>query len=206
MHKEEVGGDKKLNERKKIAVYARVSTNKQDADNQTRILKEEIQGRGWEGHLYVEQESTRKTRPIKNDLMNRLRKGEYDGLMIWALDRWARSVSELVRDFEELHKKGIELYVLKEGIDLSSPAGQLQFHLLSALAQFERSMISERTKAGLQRTRAEGKKLGRPKGSKDKKARKRTGYRDRWFKERSKQTGSVKIPFPEHEKNVFPTQ
>ena len=108
--------------------------------------------------------------------MRRLRLREFDCLLIWKLDRWARSSQELTIEIEELYNKGIIFISLSDNIDLSTATGKLQFQILSAFAEFERNLIRERTLEGLNRARKEGKRLGRPKGSKDKKVRKKGGY------------------------------
>ena len=91
-----------------------------------------------------------------------LRLGEVQGVAFWSLDRWGRTMSELVLELEEFSKSGKALISLKEGFDLSSAAGRLMANLLASMANFERDMIRERTLLGLARARAQGKKLGRP--------------------------------------------
>jgi DNA invertase Pin-like site-specific DNA recombinase len=117
---------------------------------------------GWEYEVIEEQESTRKTRPKKYELMQRLRAGDFDGVCIYKLDRWARSSQELTQEITELHNKKLDFVSLTDGIDLNSSTGKLQFQILSAFAEFERNLISERTKEGLARARKNGVKLGRP--------------------------------------------
>ena len=128
--------------------------------------------------------STRKTRPIKAEVLRKLRTFELDGVIIYKLDRWARSSSELIRELEELHKKGILFVSLTDNINLDTASGKLMVGILAAFAQFERDIISERTKEGIKRARANGKKPGRPSGSKDKKKRRRSGYLLRHAKSR----------------------
>jgi DNA invertase Pin-like site-specific DNA recombinase len=91
-----------------------------------------------------------------------LRLGEIDGVAFWSLDRWGRSMSELVLELEEFSATGKALVSLKEGFDLSNASGRLMANLLAAMANFERDMIRERVMAGLARAKAQGKKLGRP--------------------------------------------
>ena len=125
---------------------------------------------GWEvADVYEEQESSRKTRPKKAELYNKLLRREYEGLLIYKFDRWARSTTELVSEIEQLVKRGVSVHSYTEAIDLNSSMGQAMLTIISAFAQLERDIIRERTLAGLARARAEGKTLGRPKGSKDKK-------------------------------------
>lgn len=119
--------------------------------------------KGWEYELFLEKESTRKTRPIKEEVLDLLRKGKFDGVLVYKLDRWARSLQELVMNIEELKNRGKHFIVLTQPIDTSSASGMLMFQILGAFAEFEREMIRERTMNGLDRARAKGIKLGRPK-------------------------------------------
>lgn len=121
-------------------------------------------------------ESTRKSRPVKAELLNKLREGHYDGVLVYKLDRWARSSTELVLEIRELANKGIAFISYTESLDFSTSTGRLHFQILSAFAEFERDLISERTKEGIYRAKNRGKTLGRPKGSKDKKKRRKAGY------------------------------
>jgi len=157
----------------KVAIYARVSTEEQTVENQLIQLKKFATTQEWEYDIYTESESTRKTRPVKNDLYLRLLRMEYDGLLIYKFDRWARSTMELIGEIEVLVKRGITIHSFSEAIDLSSSMGQAMLTIMSAFAQLERDLIRERTLAGLARARAQGKTLGRPKGSKDKNYRKK---------------------------------
>jgi len=87
---------------------------------------------------------------------------EFDVIMSWSVDRLARSMSDLVSFLNELHAKNVDLYLHQEGIDSSTPSGKAMFQMAGVFAEFERSMIQERVKAGLERARQEGKRLGRP--------------------------------------------
>ncbi len=157
----------------KTAIYCRVSTEGQTTENQRLPLVDYAERNGWTYEVFEETETTRKTRPIKQALMKRLRRMEFDALLVLKLDRWARSLRELTLDIEELYNKNIIFISLNDGIDLSTATGKLQFQILAAFAEFERNMISQRTKEGLARARRQGKRLGRPPGAKDKKKRKR---------------------------------
>jgi putative DNA-invertase from lambdoid prophage Rac len=168
----------------KVAIYSRVSTSDQSTGSQLLILKEYAQRLNYEYEIFEEKESTRKTRPVKADLMQRLRRKEFDGILVLKLDRWARSVSEAVSEVEELMKKGIKFISIKDNLDLETSGGRFYFHILTAFAQLERDIIRERTLDGLSFAKAQGKVLGRPKGSRDKKRRKVSGYHLRWTKER----------------------
>ena len=146
----------------KYALYARVSTDEQSTEQQVHRLEQHAKRMEWDYEVIEETMTTRKTRPKKYGLMQRLRAGEFDGVCVWKLDRWARSMKELIYEIEELTNKKIDFISLNEGIDLSTSGGKLQFQIFAAFAEFERNMISERTKEGLERAKRNGKKLGRP--------------------------------------------
>jgi putative DNA-invertase from lambdoid prophage Rac len=160
----------------KVAIYCRVSTQEQTTENQRIRLIEYCERQGWQFEVIEEVESSRKTRPKKQELLNRLRHKEFDGVLVWKLDRWARSSFELLNEIEELTKKGIAFYSMSDNLDFSTSTGRLHFAILAAFAQFERDLIRERTLEGLNRAKSQGKTLGRPSGSKDKKDRRKSGY------------------------------
>jgi len=162
----------------KVAIYARVSTSEQTVENQLLALEKYAKRMEWEYDIFVESESTRKTRPVKNNVYQALLRGEYDGLLIYKFDRWARSTTELISEMEVLVRRKVSIHSLNEGFDISSSMGQAMLTVISAFAQLERDLIRERTLAGLERAKAQGKKLGRPKGSKDKGYRKRRRIRE----------------------------
>lgn len=158
----------------KVAVYVRVSRDDQEEENQVLPLVEYCTRNNWQYELFREKESTRKTRPIQWSLYNRLLRKEFDGLVIYKFDRWARSTKELIEHIEKLISKGIKVYSYTENLDLDSSMGRAMFHIISAFAQLERDIISERTKAGLARARQQGKPIG--KRGKDKTKRRTRGY------------------------------
>lgn len=160
----------------KIALYVRVSTQTQTTDNQKLRLIEFAEQRGYTYDLYEEIESTRKTRPVKQQLLANLRKGDYNAVIVYKLDRWARSSTELILDTKELVDKGIGFISISDNLDFTTAAGKLQFQILSAFAEFERELIRERTIEGLRRAKSQGKQPGRPVGSKDSKERRKSGY------------------------------
>lgn len=151
----------------KTVIYVRVSSRDRTPENQKIKLIEFAEKNNWDYDVYEEIESTRKTRPVKQKVLKLLRQKQYQRLLIWKLDRWARTSTELILELEELYKKGIEIFSFTDTLDFSTATGRLQARLLFIFAEFERDLISERTKAGLDRARAEGKKLGRPKKNKD---------------------------------------
>lgn len=146
----------------KAAIYCRVSTEEQTVENQKLLLIEYCKRMGWEYEIFEEVESSRKTRPIQWELYNRLLRKEFDGLVIYKFDRWARSTKELIEHMENLISKGVSIYSYMENIDLSTSMGKAMLTIISAFAQLERDIIRERTIAGIKRARAQGKKLGRP--------------------------------------------
>jgi putative DNA-invertase from lambdoid prophage Rac len=150
----------------KVAIYCRVSTNDQTVENQINPLKTYAERMSWEYEIFTEVESTRKTRPIQWDLYNRLLRKEFDGLLIYKFDRWARSTKEMVDHVENMISKGLMVYSYSENVDLSTSMGRAMLTIISAFAQLERDLIRERTLAGLERARKQGKKLGRPKKGK----------------------------------------
>ena len=161
---------------KRIAIYTRVSTQEQTTLNQKNTLTEFAKSKNWSYTLFDEKQSTRKSRPIKQELLMQLRKGEFDGVMVYKLDRWARSSRELILEITELINKKVEFHSYSEKLDFSTATGKLHFTILSAFAEFERELIRERTIEGLKRAKTQGKHPGRPVGSKDKKKRRREGY------------------------------
>jgi len=146
----------------KVAIYCRVSREGQTTENQKLPLVQYAEKMSWDYEVFEEQESTRKTRPIQWDLYNRLLKKEFDGLLIYKFDRWARSTKELIEHIERLININVKVISLQENIDLDSSMGRAMLTIISAFAQLERDIIRERTLAGLSRARSQGKKLGRP--------------------------------------------
>lgn len=148
----------------RAAIYLRVSTVEQNCDNQRLELARYVEARGWTSVEYVDHgvSGSKDRRPALDALLNDARRRRFDVLVCWRLDRLGRNLKHLVTLVEELQALGIPFVSLGEGIDCTTPAGRLQLHILAALAQFERERIRERVLAGLQRARAQGKQLGRP--------------------------------------------
>lgn len=181
---------------KRIALYLRVSTSEQTVDNQRIRLVDYAKKNGYHYDIYEEIESTRKTRPVKQALLARLRKQEYEAVVVHKLDRWARSSTELILDTKELLDKGVGFISISDNLDFSTAAGKLHFQILSAFAEFERELIRERTVTALQRKKAEGYIFrGRPKGAKDRKKRKTDGYYEREARKREIATSQTR-PHP----------
>ncbi|OIO80209.1 hypothetical protein AUJ84_04150 [Candidatus Pacearchaeota archaeon CG1_02_32_132] len=148
----------------KVAIYCRTSKIDQNPENQKIELEKYAKAMGYDYKIFEEQESTRKTRPVKNDIFQDALRKKWDLILVWKLDRWARSMQELINDLELLKQNNVQFKTLKENIVLDdNPTNKLMINILSSFAQFERDIIRERTMAGLERARQEGKKLGRPK-------------------------------------------
>lgn len=148
----------------KAALYGRVSTFDQEPENQFAELRRYVAARGWTPAEYVDRgvSGAKDRRPALDELLRDARRRRFDVLVVWRLDRLGRNLRHLITLLDELQALGIAFVSLNEGIDATTPAGKLQMHILGAIAEFERARIAERVKAGLQRARAQGKRLGRP--------------------------------------------
>lgn len=141
--------------------YARVSTKEQNADSQVDAL---VKAGCAEERIFVDFASgTRASRPQWDELLSRLRSGDH--LVITKLDRAGRSVQHLVTMLNDLAEREVDLSVIDQGIDTSSPAGRMFFHMLAAIAEFEHDLIVERVRAGLAAARARGRRGGRPRAT-----------------------------------------
>ncbi|MGC4083674.1 MAG: recombinase family protein [Vicinamibacterales bacterium] len=148
----------------RAAIYARVSTLDQEPENQLTELRRYCELRGWAQQEYVDRgiSGAKDRRPALDELVRDAKRRRFDVLVCWRLDRLGRNLRHLILLLDELQALGIGFVTLGEGIDTSTPAGKLQLHILSAIAEFERERIRERVVAGLRRAKAEGKRLGRP--------------------------------------------
>src|ERR1700676_5503610 len=150
----------------RIGIYARVSTRDQSCELQIRDLRAYCMARGFElvrEYIDVGQSGTKDSRPELNKLMDDARKRQFDGIVVWRFDRFARSTKHLLSALEEFRSLGIQFISYQENVDTSTPLGQALFTIVSAVAQLERELIRERVSAGIRNARANGKKLGRPK-------------------------------------------
>src|ERR1700675_3142637 len=151
----------------KVAIYARVSTanNGQDPTMQTRELREYAKRRGWTvagEYVDIGISGTKERRPELDRLMGDAHRRRFDAVIVWKFDRFARSVSHLLRALECFKALGVEFVSLSEQVDTSTPTGKMVFTVLGAVAELERSLIAERVRAGLRNAKAKGKRLGRP--------------------------------------------
>jgi DNA invertase Pin-like site-specific DNA recombinase len=150
---------------KRVAIYARVSTVDKGEDPETQLLalREYTARRGFvSAGEYVEYASgTREDRPQYQALLAAVRQRQIDVVLVWRYDRFARSTQALVNTLHELHRVGVDFISYQEHIDTTTPQGEMIFTVMASLAQFERAFISERVKAGMARTRAQGKRISR---------------------------------------------
>jgi DNA invertase Pin-like site-specific DNA recombinase len=148
----------------KIAIYARVSTSKgQSVEMQLRELSEYCQRRSWTvAAEFVDEgvSGAKDSRPELDQLMEAAHRRRFDVVVVWKFDRFARSVSHLLRALETFNSLGITFVSLSESIDTSTPTGKMVFTVLGAVAELERSLIGERVRAGLRNAKAKGIRLG----------------------------------------------
>jgi DNA invertase Pin-like site-specific DNA recombinase len=156
-----------MNDIKQVAIYARVSTvgAGQDPEMQTRELREYCERRGWTvvGE-YVDRgiSGAKDSRPQLDRLMEEAHKRSFSGVVVWKFDRFARSVSHLLRALETFRALGIEFVSLTEQVDTTTPMGKMIFTVLGSVAELERGLVVERVRAGMRNARAKGKLIGRP--------------------------------------------
>lgn len=156
----------------RAAIYLRVSTDTQTTENQRRELAAVAAHRGWEiVGIYedagVSGAKGRDKRPEFDRLCRDATRRRFDVVMSWSVDRLGRSLQDLVGFLAELHSVGVDLFLHQQGVDTTTPAGKAMFQMLGVFAEFERSLIRTRVVAGLDRARAQGKQLGRPKADAD---------------------------------------
>jgi len=155
---------------KRVAIYARVSTDSQSTDNQVRELRQIAERHGWAVVAeYVDQGISgakgRDQRPQFDALLRGVTRREFDLVAAWSVDRLGRSLQDLVAFLTDLQTKKVDLYLQQQALDTTSPAGRMLFQMLGVFAEFERSLIQARVNAGLARARAKGVRLGRPRTS-----------------------------------------
>ena len=130
---------------------------------QSRALREYAAQRGWTIAVQVKEVgSGASERQLREKLLEAARRREIDGVMVWRLDRWGRSLADLVATLQELSHLGVGFVSLTEALDLTTPAGRAMAGLLAVFAEFEHEILRERVRAGLAHARQNGKRLGRP--------------------------------------------
>jgi DNA invertase Pin-like site-specific DNA recombinase len=148
----------------RAAIYARVSTSDQEVANQLLELRGYAAARGWTTREYIDEgiSGAKDRRPALDAMLADARRRRFDCVVVWSLDRLGRSLKHLVVVLDDLQALGVSFVSVKEGLDWTTPSGRLQAQLLAMIAEFERSRLQERVRAGLDRARAQGRRLGRP--------------------------------------------
>ena len=152
---------------KQVVIYGRCSTDKQTVSNQLNDLREVANRSGWEviDHYLDEGISGSKgrdKRPEFDRLLKDANRKKFDGILVWSIDRLGRSLQHLVSFLNDIQVKDIDLYVQQQGIDTATMTGKMMFQMCGVFAEFERNIIRERVKSGLDRAKKSGKTLGRP--------------------------------------------
>lgn len=162
---------------KRAAIYARVSTQDQMLETQIVNCRRYCESNGWDYEVYAEAVSGAKTSRTELDrMLNKMRQGEYQAIVVWKLDRLGRSTIHLLQLLEEFRNKNIRLVVTTMGLNTDNPEGRFFYSIIAAVAELEREFTKMRVKAGLETKRRHGIRIGRPKGAKDKRPRRKSGY------------------------------
>jgi len=150
--------------KRQVAIYARVSTDKQAVDMQLNELRKFIKRSKWEVYQeYIDQATgANSSRPGYSAMMLDAKQKKFDVLLVWKLDRLGRSLKDLILTLDEMASLDIDFIAYDQQINTSTPVGKLTFQIIGAMAEFERAIMSERVKAGLNNARLKGKRLGRP--------------------------------------------
>jgi DNA invertase Pin-like site-specific DNA recombinase len=154
---------------KTVAVYARVSTMDQNCEVQLADLRRYVSQRFGKSYEYVDVgvSGTQRKRPQLDALVKDAKKRLFEVVLVWKFDRFARSLKHLIDSLQEFRALGIDFISFTEGIDTTTPTGELLFNIVGAVAQFERDLIADRVRAGIAHARALGKRIGRPPASVD---------------------------------------
>jgi DNA invertase Pin-like site-specific DNA recombinase len=150
---------------KRAAIYTRVSTADQHPEMQEEELVRYVTGRNWALHKKYSDKGVsgaREKRPGLDALLDDCRRRKVDVVVVWKFDRFARSLKQLVNALDLFRQLNIGFVSCTEAIDTSLPHGEMLFQIIGAIAQWERSLIAERVRAGLQHARTKGQRLGRP--------------------------------------------
>jgi DNA invertase Pin-like site-specific DNA recombinase len=161
-----------MGKNKRVALYLRVSTDGQSVENQRQELMATAKHHGWNivaeySDAGISGAKGRDKRPAFDKMLKAATRGEIDMIAAWAVDRLGRSMSDLVGFLTEIQAANVDLFLHKQALDTSTPSGKAMFQMLGVFAEFERSILVERIKAGLKRARKEGKNPGRPKTEPD---------------------------------------
>jgi len=151
----------------KVVIYGRVSTKDQNCENQIHLLKQIVERNNWElTDIYIDigisgskgRDSRKEFDRLNKDMVRR----KFNRILVWDISRLGRSLQHLVEFLNEVNSVGCNLYIHQSGLDTSTPNGKMMFQMIGVFSEFEREMISERVKLGLERVKSKGKKLGRP--------------------------------------------
>jgi putative DNA-invertase from lambdoid prophage Rac len=148
----------------RVGLYARVSTHDQQTlPLQISAMQEYAERRGWTVAMQIEEVgSGAKDRPARNEVIRAAMRREIDIVLVWKLDRWGRSLLDLVTTLKELHAVGVNFVSLNDSLDFTTPSGQAMAGMLAVFAQYERDILRDRVKAGIAEARKNGKPHGRP--------------------------------------------
>lgn len=153
----------------RAALYARVSTGRQDDEMQLAEMREFCERRKWKPEIFGDHgfSGSKLNRPDLDRMMAACRRRKFDVVVVYRFDRFARSTKQLVDALDEFNRLGIQFVSLHESVDTTSPHGKLLFHIFAAIAEFERELIRERVRSGLAHARARGRIGGRPRSNPD---------------------------------------
>ena len=151
----------------RVVIYSRVSTDDQNTENQTSLLRQIAEKSGWDVvGVYTDHgisgSKGRDKRPEFDRLCKDMVRRKFDTIMVWDVSRLGRSLQHLIEFLEDVNSVNCNLYLHQQGLDTSTPSGKMMFQMVGVFAEFERSMISERVKLGLKRVKENGKQLGQP--------------------------------------------
>jgi DNA invertase Pin-like site-specific DNA recombinase len=168
-------GKAEMTTKKRVAIYTRVSTDHQTTENQERELRDIARRMGWTiVKVYrdggISGAKSRADRPAFDAMCKDAARRRFEMVMAWSVDRLGRSLQDLVTLLSELHALGIDLFLHQQGVDTTTPAGKALFQMMGVFAEFERAIIRERVKSGLERAKAQGTRLGRKPIDADKEA------------------------------------
>lgn len=152
----------------RVAIYGRVSTNEQTVENQINFLQEIVDRNGWDlVQIYIDKGVSgtkgRDQRPEFDRLCKDMIRRKFNRILVWDISRLGRSLQHLVEFLNDVQSVNCHLYIHQSGLDTSTPSGRMMFQMIGVFSEFERSMISERVKLGLERVKSKGTQLGRPK-------------------------------------------
>ena len=151
---------------KKVVIYGRGSTNKQTVDNQLNQLREISTRNDWEVvNEYIDEGISgslgRDKRPSFDQLLKDVNRKKFDGILVWSIDRLGRSLQDLVSFLNDIQSKKVDLYIHQQGLDTTTPTGKMMFQMCGVFSEFERNIIRERVKSGMENAKKNGTKSGR---------------------------------------------